>query len=190
MAQKNTPMHAGALLLLIIVVTTSSVAFTIKPNTLNPSFVILSKFRTRSTLSSRAFNCKMADSDYARRAQEFGFASDESIREALQQPGTIVLDVRTAEEISKIGRLADSTAFPSERLTYIQSDCTPTDCYTLRTSPQDIIPNLTTSTATIVIHCASGRRATRAKDLLVQNGYKGTVLNAGGYSDVQRFFEQ
>jgi rhodanese-related sulfurtransferase len=132
----------------------------------------------------------MADSDYAMRAQQFGFASDESIRDALQQSGTIVLDVRTAEEISKAGRLADSASFPSERLTYIQSDCTPTDCYTLRTSPQDIIPNLTTSTATVVIHCASGRRATRAKEILVEHGYKGTILNAGGYNDVQKFFEK
>ena len=100
----------------------------------------------------------------------------------------MVLDVRTTEEISKAGRLVDLTMFPSDRLTYIQSDCTPTDCYTLRTSPQDIIQNFTTSTATIVIHCASGRRATIAKELLVQHGYKGNILNAGGYNDVQKFF--
>ncbi len=131
----------------------------------------------------------MTDSDYAMRAEQFGFASDEAIRDALLQPGTIVLDVRTTEEIATNGRLSDSTKFPSDRLTYLQSDCTPTDCYTLRTSPQDVIPNFTTSTATIVMHCASGRRATRAKDLLVQQGYQGSILNAGGYNDIQKFFE-
>lgn len=176
------------LLLLTISTITLSAAFLIKPNTVNPTFSILKKLGAGSSLSTRAI--KMADSDYTSRAQQFGFASDDAIREALQQSGTIVLDVRTTEEISKTGRLADSSTFPSDRLTYIQSDCTPTDCYTLRTSPQDVIPNLASSTSTIVIHCASGRRATRAKELLTEHGYKGTILNAGGYNDVQKFFEQ
>ena len=133
---------------------------------------------------------KMADSDYVMRAEQFGFAPDEAIREALQQSGTIVLDVRTTEEIAANGRFSDSTTFPSDRLTYIQSDCTPSDCYTLRTSPQDVIPNLTTSTATIVVHCASGKRAALAKELLTQHGYQGTILNAGSYKDAQKFFEK
>lgn len=182
-------MHTTTLLLLILPSSTTTLSdpFIIRPKTLNPTFGILSNFRTRNTLSTHIF--KMADSDYAIRAQQFGFASDESIHEALQQSGTIVLDVRTTEEISKAGCLADSSTFPSDRLTYVQSDCTPTDCYTLRTSPQDVIPNVSTSTATIVVHCASGRRATRAKELLVEHGYKGAILNAGGYNDVQRFFE-
>lgn len=130
------------------------------------------------------------DSDYTLRAQQFGIASDESIREALQQSGTIVLDVRTTEEIVKTGRLVDSSTFPLDRLTYIQSDCTPTDCFTLRTSPEEVIPNLATSTSTIVVHCATGRRAALAKEFLTQYGYKGTILNAGSYNDVQRFFDQ
>jgi rhodanese-related sulfurtransferase len=131
----------------------------------------------------------MATADYESRAQQFGFASDESIREALQQTGTIILDIRTTEEITTNGRLFDSATFPSDKLTYLQSDCSPGDCYTLRTSPPDIIPNLMTSTATIVIHCASGRRAVLARDLIVSHGYQGAVLNAGGYGDIQRFFK-
>ena len=168
-------------------ITWSSVVL-IKPNSANFSVAILKKFGSWNTLSTCAI--KMADSDYALRAQQFGFASDESIREAFQQSGTIILDVRTVEEISMNGRLTDTTTFPSDRLTYIQSDCTPTDCYTLRTAPQDLIPNLTTSTSTIVIHCASGRRAVRAKEILTEHGYKGTIINAGGFNDVQKFFEQ
>ena len=180
-------MRAVSLLLSIIPITLS-VAFIIHQLTAKPACAFLTKLGTRGkhTLST---HIRMADSDYAMRAQQFGFASDEAIREALQKSGTVVLDVRTNEEITTDGRIADSTTFPSDRLTYIQSDCTPTDCYTLRTSPQEIIPNVKTSTATIVIHCKSGRRAARAKDILIEHGYQGSILNAGGYSDVQKFFE-
>jgi rhodanese-related sulfurtransferase len=130
----------------------------------------------------------MTDTDYEIRAKEFDFASDDAVREALQKSGTIILDVRTQEEISRVGRIIDSEAFPSERLSYLQSDCTVDDCMTLRLSPEDIIPNLTTNTSTIILHCASGRRAVRAKDILIQHGYLGTILNAGGYNDILKFF--
>lgn len=174
-------------LLLIITASALSVAFILKPNAVNPTWAILSKLEARNTLSTRAF--KLADCEYAIRSQLFGFDSDESIREALQKSGTIVLDVRTNAEILKSGRLTDLATFPSHLLTYVQSDCTPTDCYTLRTSPQTVIPSLKTSTASIVIYCASGRRATLAKELLVQHGYQGNILNAGGFNDVRKFFE-
>jgi rhodanese-related sulfurtransferase len=124
--------------------------------------------------------------DFETRAKQFDFASDEAIRTALEQPGTIVLDVRTQEEIAKDGSLKDQTRFPD--LTYQQSDCTAEDCEKLRVSPEDVIPNITASTATIVMHCRSGRRVTRAKALLLEHGYQGPILNAGGYTDIQRFF--
>ena len=124
--------------------------------------------------------------DYETRAQQFDFASEESIREALEQPGTIVLDVRTQEEIALDGCLKDQTRYPE--LTYAQSDCTVEDCEKLRLSPEDVIPNVTTSTAVIVTHCRSGRRAARAEALLKSLGYQGPILNAGGYDDIKRFF--
>lgn len=124
--------------------------------------------------------------DFETRAKQFDFASDEAIRAALEQPGTIVLDVRTKEEIDSDGSLKDQTRFPD--LTYKQSDCTVEDCEKLRLSPEDVIPNITTNTAIIVMHCRSGRRVTRAKALLLEHGYPGTILNAGGYADIQRFF--
>ena len=131
----------------------------------------------------------MTDIAYETRAKQFNFASDDLVRTALQQSGTIILDVRTKDEISRMGKLTDRPNFPSDVLVYKQSDCTPDDCMTLRLSPQDIIPDIATNTATIVLHCASGRRATLAKDLLIQHGYSGTILNAGGYTDIQKFFE-
>jgi rhodanese-related sulfurtransferase len=130
----------------------------------------------------------MTDKDYEARAKQFGFASEDDIRNAIQQSGTIVLDVRTTEEIGNDGTVVDLEGFPSDIVTFVQSDCTPDDCYTLRTSPQDIIPNITTNTATIVVYCRSGRRASNAKSLLLQHGYQGTILNAGGYSDIKKFF--
>lgn len=125
--------------------------------------------------------------DYETRAKQFDIASDEAIRAALQQSDTIILDVRTQEEIAQDGSLKEQTSFPD--LTYKQSNCTAEDCEKLRLSPQDVIPNITTGTATIVMHCRSGRRVTRAKALLLENGYQGPILNAGGYADIQqRFF--
>jgi rhodanese-related sulfurtransferase len=123
---------------------------------------------------------------YVSRIKRTDFASNEAILAALQQPGTIVLDVRTQEEIANDGCLENQTRFPN--LTYKQSDCTVLDCEKLRLSPGEVIPNITTSTATIVIHCKSGLRATRAKALLLEHGYEGLILNAGGYTDIQRFF--
>jgi rhodanese-related sulfurtransferase len=124
--------------------------------------------------------------DYDSRAKQFDFASDEAIRAALEQPGTIVLDVRTQEEIAQSGSLEDQTRFPD--VTYKQSDCTAEDCEKLRLSPEDVIPNLATNTAAIVMYCRSGRRVTRAKASLLKHGYPGPILNAGGYTDIQRFF--
>jgi rhodanese-related sulfurtransferase len=41
--------------------------------------------------------------------------------------------------------------------------------------------------ATIVLHCASGRRAAKAQEVLEKQGYK-HVMNAGGFADFQGFF--
>jgi rhodanese-related sulfurtransferase len=130
----------------------------------------------------------MTDNDYQIRAKEFRLASDEAIREALQQSSTIVLDVRTIEEVSSEGKVTDMEWFPHHLLTYRQSDCTVDDCLTLRLSPQDVIPHWNNAAATIVLHCSSGRRAALAKEILLQQGYSGSLLNAGGYHDLKRFF--
>jgi rhodanese-related sulfurtransferase len=128
----------------------------------------------------------MVDTDYEIRSKQFHIAADETLQEALQAPGTIFLDVRTQEEISIDGRITDNESFPSSRLAYLQSECTVDDCMMLRESPEEVVPNLITNLSTIVIHCSSGRRAAFAKELLVQHGYQGKILNAGGYKDIKR----
>jgi rhodanese-related sulfurtransferase len=131
----------------------------------------------------------MTDTDYQIRAKEFHIDSDDEIREALQRSGTIVLDVRTIEEVTSEGKITDSESFPHHHLIYRQSDCTVEDCLSLRLQPQDFIPNWNENpSAIIVLHCASGRRAALAKEILLQQGYSGRLLNAGGYRDLKRFF--
>jgi rhodanese-related sulfurtransferase len=131
----------------------------------------------------------MTDTDYQIRAKEFHIDSDDEIREALQQSGTIVLDVRTIEEVTSDGKITDVESFPHHHLIYRQSDCTVDDCLALRLTPHDVIPHWNEgSSATIVLHCASGRRAALAKEILLQQGYSGRILNAGGYRDLKRLF--
>jgi rhodanese-related sulfurtransferase len=136
----------------------------------------------------KALRNTMPDADFEIRSKQFNIATDESIREALQLSGTIILDVRTHEEIFRDGRNTEVESFPADRLTYIQSECTVDDCVALRESPGEVVPNLTANTSTIVIHCATGRRAAFAKELLIQRGDLGTILNGGGYKDMKKFF--
>jgi hypothetical protein len=77
----------------------------------------------------------MSDADFKIRFKQFNIATDESIREALQLSGTIILDVRTHEEICRDRRFTEVESFPADRLTYIQSECTVDDCVALRESP-------------------------------------------------------
>lgn len=131
----------------------------------------------------------MTDTDYQIRAKEFHIDSDEEIREALQQSGTIILDVRTTEEVTSDGKITDLESFPHHQLIYRQSDCTVDDCLSLRLSPQDVIPHWNENSSTIIVlHCSSGRRAALAKEILLQQGYTGKLLNVGGYRDLKRLF--
>jgi phage shock protein E len=114
--------------------------------------------------------------DYQARAEEFGFASPEEIKIALSRDETFVLDVRTLDEIADAGRL--------QHPKWAQTGCTPSECPELSANPEKFVPN---KDATVVIHCRSGRRAGKAKEVLEGHGYS-NVLNAGGYDDVVGLF--
>jgi rhodanese-related sulfurtransferase len=89
--------------------------------------------------------------DYESRAKQFGFAEKDAIQEALADTGTVILDVRTTEEIAADGRVS-SVDHPA----WVQtSDCTPDGCPSLETSPETLLPN---KSANIIVHCKSGRR--------------------------------
>lgn len=114
--------------------------------------------------------------DYQARAEEFGFASPEEIKMALSKEDTHVLDVRTLDEISATGRL--------QHVKWTQIDGTPSECPGLNAAPEKFVQN---KDATVVIHCRSGRRANKAKEVLESHGYS-NVMNGGGYDDVVGLF--
>jgi phage shock protein E len=96
------------------------------------------------------------------------------VKEALLDPTTYVLDVRTREEIADSGHV--------QHPRWHQVNGTPDRCSDLDQHPEKLVPD---KAANIVVYCRSGRRAERAKQALVQNGYTGTILNGGGYDQLK-----
>jgi len=123
----------------------------------------------------------MGMAPYEERAQEYGFADKQAVREALAHPETVVLDVRTQEEIAA-GGTHNNKVHPATKANWVQTDCTADDCPHLRESPAKFVSD--NKNATIVIYCRSGRRAAAAKNVLLGQGYSGTILNAGGFDDI------
>jgi hypothetical protein len=75
-------------------------------------------------------------SDYDARAQLYGFASTEEIVELMNQnPSTVLLDVRTLEEISETGALRIGNH------PWVTSSCTPTACPELETEAHKLLPD-------------------------------------------------
>ena len=109
--------------------------------------------------------------DYSARAAQYGFATPEEVRALLAQADTLILDTRTKDEMQDAGSVDRA----------IQTNCTATECPQLSLAPDSVIPD---KTANVVIYCRSGRRASRAKEILLEKGYTGTILNAGGYDDM------
>jgi phage shock protein E len=103
-------------------------------------------------------------------------APTDSVKAALQDDRTTILDVRTPEEILEAGYLK-STCSDGSLHAWVNVSCTPTEC------PLLVIRD---KTAPVVVHCRSGRRAEKAKETLESLGYK-NVLNAGGWTDVAQF---
>ena len=102
-------------------------------------------------------------------------STPDEIRMAVDQPGSIILDVRTKEEIA-----ADEFT----KKPYKHAKCSLDDCSELIIKAEELMPD---KNAPIIIFCRSGRRAGKAKELLEERGYK-TVLNAGGIGDINSCF--
>jgi phage shock protein E len=83
------------------------------------------------------------------------------ILEILQQPGAVVIDVRSEEEFAQ-GHLADSINIPLARLT-------------------DNLPQLH-AMQNIIVCCASGVRSQKASLFLKQNGIN--CFNGGSWLDI------
>ena len=110
--------------------------------------------------------------DYDTRAATYGFASKEDIITTSQLPNVVFLDVRTPEEIESNGK------FPADR--WVACSCTPDEADALEADAAKLLPD---KDAPVIIYCRSGRRAVKAQEVLVAQGYK-TVLNAGGLLDL------
>ena len=112
--------------------------------------------------------------DWEERAKMNNFASPKEIVDALKLPGTIVLDVRTDEEI------AQAKLETPENVQWTKTGCSRTECPALQTDPSQFVKD---KNATVVIYCKSGARANRAKMVLENKGYT-KVLNGGGLVDM------
>ena len=118
--------------------------------------------------------------DYADRFKKFDFATPDEIRQALNDPSAICIDVRTKEEIDATGKVPCNGIWK-------QTICNPMNgCRALEQYPELFIP---AKDSLVFISCKSGRRAKIAKDTLESKGYK-NVLNGGGLEDVKEILQQ
>ena len=108
---------------------------------------------------------------YEERKVSLGLADQEDIRKSLSNKSTILLDVRTEDEIAESGK------FEVEGHQWMQTPCTP------MSADLDFDTDSLDKDAAVVIYCRSGRRASRAKEILEARGFK-NVLNGGGLDDM------
>jgi phage shock protein E len=105
-------------------------------------------------------------------------APPDEIREALANPNTIVLDVRGVDEIKKDGLFKTSN-----HQQWIHAQCTLDECPLLSVAADSLMRD---KSATILVYCASGKRAVKAKQVLESLGYT-HVLNGGSLADMSSF---
>lgn len=104
------------------------------------------------------------------------------VLEAFHKPNSVILDVRTIDEIALNGYIRTASAgAKSNKHPWLQVSCSTDDCPLLNVAAEDLIQD---KSAPVIIHCASGKRASRAKEILDNRGYK-EVINAGGYKDLE-----
>jgi phage shock protein E len=123
---------------------------------------------------------------YEKRALEYGLAHADDVRKALSNPETIVLDVRTEEEINSTGKL-EHPKF--RRLEGTKDSCPDFEDDDRRRSivGGSVVGSGSDNNATVLLYCRSGRRAATAANVLKSKGYSGSILNAGGLDDLRSF---
>lgn len=103
----------------------------------------------------------------------FLFASPQDVKGALANPKTTVLDARGIDEILDNGFLKTNRQ-------WVHAQCTLTECPLLEVAAESLLPD---KNAPVVVYCASGKRASKAKEVLESKGYI-NVLNAGALGDL------
>ncbi|MGE4303427.1 MAG: rhodanese-like domain-containing protein [Novosphingobium sp.] len=90
--------------------------------------------------------------------------------QALQRPGSVLIDVRSTEEFAA-GALPGANRVDTEQLAQRIGSLAPD-----KDTP-------------VVVYCRSGRRSSAAQDLLQELGYR-QVINAGGYEQLDSALRQ
>ena len=98
--------------------------------------------------------------------------SPDEILAAANEPGSVLFDCRTPEEV-KESKL--------ESRPFINISCTLEDCSELIKKADQLFPD---KTKPVIIYCRSGRRAGKAKEVLEQQLEYTNVMNAGGLVDL------
>merc|ERR1712226_671373 len=101
----------------------------------------------------------MGTMSFQERVATLDLASPDEVKRLLAQEGTVVLDVRTDEEIQSLGKLSQAVHIP----------CTATDATELVSRFPEVC---STKETPLVIYCRSGRRALTAKRALEEYGYQ------------------
>jgi rhodanese-related sulfurtransferase len=156
---------------------------------------VLARQRTAVAFAPPAFRRCFFATTTIRHAEATGFASHDDIRTALSDERARIVDVRRPEEILESGYWQqqqttstsekDDDALKTNCHQWIHVPCTPTDAALLEMTASSLFPD---KSAPIVVHCALGKRAAKAKQVLDDLGYT-NVLNAGGWSEVKEFRE-
>jgi phage shock protein E len=97
--------------------------------------------------------------------------SPSDIQNALRNPQCTVVDARGIDEIQKQGYYAPVSS------RWVHAPCSLSEAPLLSAASASLLPD---KEAPVVIYCASGKRATFAKQVLEEQGYT-HVLNAGGF---------
>lgn len=101
-------------------------------------------------------------------------ASKDQVKKAASDPRVVFIDVRSEEEVS----------IKALRRPYLHAPCVITECRKLEEEGRELVPD---KDAPVVVFCRSGRRATKAKEVLESMGYT-NVMNAGGLEDLDHLF--
>lgn len=130
---------------------------------------------TRTTISQRTIRYMAAPG--------IAVATPDEIQAALQNDKTTIVDVRSQEEILATGYLR--TSYDGMPHAWVHMQCTPDQAELLKLSATNLIRD---KQAPVLIYCGSGKRAAKAKEVLETMGYE-TVLNGGGWTDVQPYVD-
>ena len=88
-----------------------------------------------------------------------------------------MVDVRSQSEIESNGKVQVA------QRAWLNAPGTPFGCPILHAQADQLLPD---KNAPVILYCASGKRAQKAKLILEEQGYK-QVLNAGGASNLKSY---